>query len=112
MRRMRNLRRGVRSLVFGLIVVAVGSVSATAGAGAGGGVMPPTAKPHGVSRADMTEALAVFSISGNDPAFLPVDVSDGRTMAELADAEKDAISHRGRAARALLAWLRAGGAGS
>ena len=26
-------------------------------------------------------------------------------MAELADAEKDAISHRGRAARALLAWL-------
>ena len=27
-------------------------------------------------------------------------------MAELADAEKDAISHRGRAARALLEWLR------
>jgi inosine/xanthosine triphosphate pyrophosphatase family protein len=26
-------------------------------------------------------------------------------MAELDDAEKDAISHRGRAARALLAWL-------
>jgi XTP/dITP diphosphohydrolase len=43
---------------------------------------------------------------GYDPAFLPADVSDGRTMAELSDAEKDAISHRGRAARALLAWLR------
>ena len=43
---------------------------------------------------------------GYDPAFLPADVADGRTMAELADAEKDAISHRGRAARALLAWLR------
>ncbi|HKH16939.1 MAG TPA: RdgB/HAM1 family non-canonical purine NTP pyrophosphatase [Solirubrobacteraceae bacterium] len=43
---------------------------------------------------------------GYDPAFLPDDVADGRTMAELADAEKDAISHRGRAARALLAWLR------
>jgi XTP/dITP diphosphohydrolase len=28
-------------------------------------------------------------------------------MAELTDAEKDAISHRGRAARALLAWLEA-----
>jgi inosine/xanthosine triphosphate pyrophosphatase family protein len=29
-------------------------------------------------------------------------------MAELAPEEKDAISHRGRAARALLAWLEAG----
>jgi inosine/xanthosine triphosphate pyrophosphatase family protein len=27
-------------------------------------------------------------------------------MAELDPAEKDAISHRGNAARALLAWLR------
>jgi XTP/dITP diphosphohydrolase len=44
---------------------------------------------------------------GYDPAFLPADVGDGRTMAELSDAEKDAISHRGRAVRALLAWLRA-----
>jgi XTP/dITP diphosphohydrolase len=42
---------------------------------------------------------------GYDPAFLPDDVGDGRTMAELSDAEKDAISHRGRAARSLLAWL-------
>jgi XTP/dITP diphosphohydrolase len=31
--------------------------------------------------------------------------ADGRTMAELSDEEKDAISHRGRAARALQAWL-------
>jgi XTP/dITP diphosphohydrolase len=49
---------------------------------------------------------------GYDPAFLPADVPDGRTMAELSDAEKDAISHRGRAARALLAWLRSGRPGS
>jgi inosine/xanthosine triphosphate pyrophosphatase family protein len=27
-------------------------------------------------------------------------------MAELSDERKDAISHRGRAVRALLAWLR------
>jgi XTP/dITP diphosphohydrolase len=40
---------------------------------------------------------------GYDPAFVPAEVPDGRTMAELSDAEKDAISHRGRAARALLA---------
>jgi XTP/dITP diphosphohydrolase len=42
---------------------------------------------------------------GYDPAFLPDDGRPDRTMAELSDAEKDAISHRGRAVRALLAWL-------
>jgi len=42
---------------------------------------------------------------GYDPAFIPDDGEDSRTMAELSDAEKDAISHRGRAARELLAWL-------
>jgi XTP/dITP diphosphohydrolase len=45
---------------------------------------------------------------GYDPAFLPDDVEvvpDGLTMAELTDAQKDAISHRGRAARALEEWL-------
>ena len=42
---------------------------------------------------------------GYDPAFVPADLGDGRTMAELSDAEKDAISHRGRATRALAAWL-------
>jgi XTP/dITP diphosphohydrolase len=49
---------------------------------------------------------------GYDPAFVPDDVADGRTMAELAPAEKDAISHRGRAARLLLEWLAADGAGA
>ena len=38
---------------------------------------------------------------GYDPAFLPADYPDGRTMAELSDEEKDAISHRGRAAQVL-----------
>ena len=46
---------------------------------------------------------------GYDPAFLPAaadgGAGDGRTMAELSDEEKDAISHRGRATRALAAWL-------
>ncbi len=42
---------------------------------------------------------------GYDPAFLPAEDPDDRTMAELSDPEKDAISHRGRAARALLGWL-------
>ncbi len=46
---------------------------------------------------------------GYDPAFLPDDVVDRdrprRTMAELEPGEKAAISHRGRAARELLARL-------
>ena len=41
---------------------------------------------------------------GYDPAFVPEEHPD-RTMAELAPDEKAAISHRGRAARAMLAWL-------
>jgi XTP/dITP diphosphohydrolase len=45
---------------------------------------------------------------GYDPVFLPEDpIAGGRTMAELADVEKDSISHRGRAARALLDWFAA-----
>jgi XTP/dITP diphosphohydrolase len=41
---------------------------------------------------------------GYDPAFVPE--GDGeRTMAELSDEEKDAISHRGEALRAFVRWL-------
>jgi XTP/dITP diphosphohydrolase len=44
---------------------------------------------------------------GYDPAVVPADTGPGddRTMAELSPAEKHAISHRGRAARALAAHL-------
>jgi XTP/dITP diphosphohydrolase len=44
---------------------------------------------------------------GYDPAFVPDDTGadDHRTMAELAPAEKHAISHRGRAARKLAEHL-------
>lgn len=45
---------------------------------------------------------------GYDPAFLPNEVPDGRTMAELSPREKNAISHRGRAARMLAAHLAIG----
>ena len=47
---------------------------------------------------------------GYDPAFVPDDVPGERTMAELEPAEKDAISHRGRAARMLAGWLETAGA--
>ncbi len=39
---------------------------------------------------------------GYDPVFLV----DGRTQAELSDAEKDAVSHRGQAVRAAARYLR------
>jgi XTP/dITP diphosphohydrolase len=42
---------------------------------------------------------------GYDPVFLPDDGPNGLTMAELSDEQKHAISHRGHAVRALLAWL-------
>jgi XTP/dITP diphosphohydrolase len=45
---------------------------------------------------------------GYDPAFLPDGESSGRTMAELTEAEKDRISHRGAAVTELLAWLEHG----
>jgi XTP/dITP diphosphohydrolase len=47
---------------------------------------------------------------GYDPAFVPDDTGPGdrRTMAELSAAEKNAISHRGRAAREFASWLEAG----
>lgn len=43
---------------------------------------------------------------GYDPAFVPDERPGDETMAELSDARKDEISHRGRAARALLQWLQ------
>jgi XTP/dITP diphosphohydrolase len=62
---------------------------------------------EGVCSGKLSAAARGSGGFGYDPAFLPDDIADGRTMAELSDAEKDAISHRGRAARALLAWLEA-----
>jgi XTP/dITP diphosphohydrolase len=42
---------------------------------------------------------------GYDPAFVPDDLPGDRTMAEVSPEEKHAISHRGRAVRALAEWL-------
>ena len=49
---------------------------------------------------------------GYDPAFVPdaTGPDDHRTMSELSPAEKNAISHRGRAARRLAQLLGAGSA--
>ena len=68
---------------------------------------------------DGTEVYAVGAVEGRiateprgsggfgyDPLFVP-DEGDGRTFAEMTPAEKHALSHRGRAFRALAAELAA-----
>ena len=42
---------------------------------------------------------------GYDPVFMP-DAYPGRTLAEVSEEEKNAVSHRGNALRALAAWLK------
>ena len=42
---------------------------------------------------------------GYDPVFLP-DAYPDRTLAEVSEEEKNAVSHRGKAIRAMAEWLR------
>jgi XTP/dITP diphosphohydrolase len=42
---------------------------------------------------------------GYDPVFIPLATGESLTMAELSDQEKDALSHRGDAARQFMSWL-------
>jgi XTP/dITP diphosphohydrolase len=59
----------------------------------------------GACEGTMAAARAGTRGFGYDPVFVPA--GHDRTMAELPDEEKDAISHRGHAARALGEWLGA-----
>jgi XTP/dITP diphosphohydrolase len=58
---------------------------------------------RGECEGTMAAARAGSGGFGYDPVFVPA--GERRTMAELADEEKDAISHRGHAARALWEGL-------
>lgn len=69
---------------------------------------------HGYCEGSLAKAPRGQRGFGYDPAFVPKEqpsrsaqANDGRmfTMAELTDSEKDVISHRGRAVRALGSWL-------
>ncbi len=62
---------------------------------------------EGTCEGSITQELRGAGGFGYDPAFIPEDTGaeDGRTMAELSPEEKNAISHRGRAARALAEFL-------
>jgi XTP/dITP diphosphohydrolase len=62
---------------------------------------------HGACTGTLAATASGAGGFGYDPAFLPDGDYGGRTMAQLTDAEKDAISHRGEAVRALAAWLAA-----
>lgn len=66
-----------------------------------------------VLRATMEGHLVSSPSGGNGFGYDPIFVAQGqtRTNAELSPAEKDAISHRGRAVRAMLAWLTERGEG-
>ena len=68
----------------------------------------PSARSRGVCEGTLAaDARGDAAASATTRRSCPTTSPSGRTMAELTDAEKDAISHRGRAARALLAWLAA-----
>jgi XTP/dITP diphosphohydrolase len=60
----------------------------------------------GDCRGRMARSRAGSNGFGYDPVFVPDATGDNRTMAELSDVEKDAISHRGHAVRALVKWIR------
>ena len=61
---------------------------------------------EGVADGVITETPRGEGGFGYDPVFVPAD-GDGRTFAELRPEEKEAVSHRGRAFRALAARLEA-----
>ena len=61
----------------------------------------------GECRGRLAERVSGSGGFGYDPAFLPDHGDYGnRTMAELSDAEKDRISHRGNAVHSLVDWIR------
>jgi XTP/dITP diphosphohydrolase len=57
----------------------------------------------GVVEGEVTEARRGTRGFGYDPVF---ELPDGRTTAELDDAQKDALSHRGRAVKAAMPRIR------
>jgi XTP/dITP diphosphohydrolase len=73
---------------------------------AGGGLAdgPHEVVVRGVVEGHVAEAPGGTGGFGYDPLMVPVE-GDGRTFAEMSDAEKHALSHRGRAFRELARHL-------
>ncbi len=64
----RDIVRGTRGIVAASLILAGAIASGQAGSGS---VLPPEARPLGYSIDDMASAVAIFSITGNDPAYYP-----------------------------------------
>lgn len=65
---------------------------------------------HGTWEGHITSAPSGSGGFGYDPVFVPAgNAGDARTAAQLTPGEKNAVSHRGQALRALLAGLAAAG---
>ena len=65
---------------------------------------------HGTWEGYITSAPSGSGGFGYDPVFVPAgNAGDARTAAQLTPGEKNAVSHRGQALRALLAGLAAAG---
>ncbi|MDH7556348.1 MAG: XTP/dITP diphosphatase [Candidatus Methanosuratincola sp.] len=62
----------------------------------------------GIARGSIAEAPRGSGGFGFDPIFIS-DGCGGKTFSELGPSEKSAVSHRGRAFRALGEWLRSSG---
>jgi XTP/dITP diphosphohydrolase len=62
---------------------------------------------HGVVEGTIADERRGSGGFGYDPVFIP-DGGDGRTYAEMSLAEKSALSHRGKAFRALAAGILSG----
>lgn len=74
------------------------------------GADPAPLVAHGTWEGRIAAAARGSGGFGYDPVFVPAGVAgDSRTAAQLTPAEKNALSHRGQALRALLAGLQAAG---
>jgi XTP/dITP diphosphohydrolase len=74
------------------------------------GADPAPLVAHGTWEGRIAAAPRGSGGFGYDPVFVPAAVAgDSRSAAQLTAAEKNAVSHRGQALRALLAGLRAAG---
>jgi XTP/dITP diphosphohydrolase len=62
---------------------------------------------HGYCSGHLARSARGHNGFGYDPVFIPLQ-QPAVTMAELTEAEKDAISHRGNALRTFAEWLRSG----
>jgi len=102
--RLRAVPRGRRAARYRAVLAIAVPGEAPAAVGQMAHVPEAVTIFNGTCEGAITEAPRGSNGFGYDPVFLVPEF--GRTMAELTDAEKDRISHRGRAARAAIPYLK------